>query len=125
MGHGFARRFDPLTVCTYEADVEDIIDLTDAAGRRSNGVHLTDLSCAWADDVANKREPASWRLAARLIADGTAGVLVPSFANGARPDMTNLVLWKWGPAAPHRVEVHDPNRRLPKDQTSWPGGTPS
>ena len=34
-------------------------------------------------------------------------MIVPSFANGARPDMTNLVLWRWGPALPHYVEVFD------------------
>lgn len=123
MGHGFARRFDPLTVCAYEVDAEDIVDLRDEAGRKANGVGLSDLSCAWLDDVATKREPASWRMAARLIADGRAGALVPSFATGARPDMANLVLWKWGPVPPHRVEVHDPSGRLPKDQTSWPEGS--
>lgn len=120
MGHGLARRFDPLTVCIYEVDVEDIVDLRDDAGRKACGVSLADLGCAWADDVANRRQPASWRLAATLTAEGKAGVLVPSFANGARPDMTNLVLWKWGAALPHRVEVYDPSGRLPKDQTSWP-----
>jgi RES domain-containing protein len=119
MGHGFARRFDPLTVCTYDVDVEDIVDLRDGTGRKSNGVALAELDCAWADDVANRREPASWRLAERLIAGRSAGVLVSSFAIGARSDMTNLVLWKWGPVVPHRVEVFDPSGRLPKDQTSW------
>ena len=120
MGHGFARRFDPLTVCTYDVDVEDIVDLRDDAGRKANGVDWTDLNCSWADDIANGRRPASWRLAERLIGKGRTGVLVPSFARRARPDMTNLVLWKWGPALPHHVEVHDPSGRLPKDQTSWP-----
>jgi RES domain-containing protein len=119
MGHGFARRFDPLTVCTYDVDVEDIVDLRDGAGRKANGVDLADLGCAWADNIANRREPASWRLAAGLIAGGSAGVLVPSFAIGARSDMANLVLWKWDPVVPHRVEVFDPSGRLPRDQTSW------
>jgi RES domain-containing protein len=32
--------------------------------------------------------------------------------------MANLVLWRWVPALPHKVEVHDPKRRLPKDQSS-------
>jgi RES domain-containing protein len=123
MGHGLAHRFDPLTVCAYEVDVEDIADLRREAGRRLNGVRLTDLSCPWADDVANKRQPASWRLAERLIAAGTAGVLVPSFASGAASTMSNLVLWKWGPTLPHRVEVYDPSGRLPKDQTSWPASS--
>lgn len=119
MGHGLARRFEPLTVCTYDVDVDDIVDLTKDDGRSANRVTLDDLACAWAADVANKREPASWQLARRLIADGSAGLLVPSFAVGARTDMLNLVLWKWGANLPRRVEVHDPSGRLPKDQLSW------
>jgi RES domain-containing protein len=54
-----------------------------------------------------------------LIANDVAGILAPSFALGARADMTNLVLWRWGPDPPHRVAVHDPRHRLPKEQTSW------
>lgn len=120
MTHGFAHRLDPLTICSYEVDVDDVVDLKDDHGRKANGVALAALSCAWADDVANGRYPVSWRVADRLIAQGSAGVLVPSFAVGAKPDMTNLVLWTWGPTLPHRVEVHDPSGRLPRDQTSWP-----
>ena len=118
MTHGFAHRLDPLTICSYQVDVDDVVDLKDDDGRKANGVVLAALSCAWADNVASGRYPASWTIADSLIAQGSAGVLVPSFARGARPDMTNLVLWKWGPALPHRVEVHDPDGRLPKDQTS-------
>jgi RES domain-containing protein len=120
MTHGFAHRLDPLTICSYQVDVDDVVDLRDDGGRKANGAALADLGCAWAADVANGRYPASWRIADRLIAQGRAAVLVPSFARGAKPDMTNLVLWKWGPALPHHVEVYDPSGRLPKDQTSWP-----
>lgn len=119
MGHGLARRFEPLTVCTYDVDVDDIVDLTNDEGCSASRVTLDDLACAWAADVANNREPASWQLAKRLIADGGAGLLAPSFAVGARTDMVNLVLWKWGADLPHRIEVHDPSGRLPKDQLSW------
>ena len=119
MGHGFARRFEPLTVCTYDVDVERIADLRTERSRKQRQVDLFDISCPWALDVAEGREPASWRLAARMIARGWAGLLVPSYAHGARAGMANLVLWKWGPARPHRVQVHDPSGRLPKNQTSW------
>jgi RES domain-containing protein len=41
------------------------------------------------------------------------------FARGARADVHhNLVLWIWGPDLPHRVTVHDPAFRLPRDQSS-------
>ena len=119
MGHGFSQRFAPLTVCSYEVDVDDIIDLRTDRDRRHVGVDLGDMSCAWANDRADSREPASWRVARRLIAAGAAGIVVPSFANGARSDMSNLILWIWTPDLPHRVRVHDPDGLLPKDQSSW------
>ena len=50
---------------------------------------------------------------------GHAGILVPSFARGTKPDAFNIVLWKWGPDLPHKVAVHDPSGRLPKNQLSW------
>lgn len=119
MGHGFARRFDPLTVCSYDVDVEDVADLRTDASRRTASVVLSDMACAWMADHAAGREPVSWALARRMIADGNAGVLVPSFANGARADMANLVLWRWGATLPHRVTVYDPSGRLPRNQISW------
>jgi len=120
MGHGFGHRIDPLTICSYNVDVEDIIDLRTDAERAAEDIDLAALSCAWAYDRADGRTPASWDIATRLIAKGAAGILVPSFANGARPDMSNLVLWRWGKSLPHLVRVHDPAGRLPKDQSSWP-----
>jgi RES domain-containing protein len=119
MGHGFGHRFDPLTVCTYDVDVEDIVDLRtdDACG--AEGIDLSALSCAWAYERTQGRAPASWEVTKRLTAKGAAGILVPSFANGATSGMSNLVLWQWGDALPHLVRVYDPTARLPKDQSSW------
>ena len=112
MGHGFARRFDPLTICSYDVDVADIVDLRTDADRLGAGVNLADMSCAWARDLSDGRRPASWRIAEHLIAAGAAGILTPSFATHARAGMTNLVLWRWGDDLPHRVRLHDPDGRL-------------
>jgi RES domain-containing protein len=121
MSHGFGHRIDPLTICSYNVDVEDIFDLRTDAQRAAEDIDLAALSCAWAYDRANGQTPASWDVATRLIANGAAGILVPSFARGARPDMSNLVLWRWAASRPHMVRVYDPAGRLPKDQSSWPG----
>jgi RES domain-containing protein len=118
MGHGFARRFDPLTVCCYDVDVDGVVDLRSDADRASAGVDLGQLACAWLEDRLQRRKPASWTVAEWLIAGGASGILVPSFANGPHPDMANLVLWAWGPDPQTRVTVYDPGRRLPKDQAS-------
>ncbi|MBV8911755.1 MAG: RES domain-containing protein [Acetobacteraceae bacterium] len=119
MGHGLAHRFEPLTVCSYVVDVEGLADLRDEAGRAAWGADLADMACAWAYERAAGRKPASWTLAERLIGEGVPGILVPSFAIGARPEMSNLVLWRWGEEGPHLVRVHDPSGRLPLDQSSW------
>lgn len=116
---GFAAKLEPLTVCLYEVDCEDIVDLTTDEGRSAAGVSLADMACAWALDAAERRKPASWKLAQELIAGGAAGIVAPSFARGTRPDMRNLVLWKWRRDLPWRVAVHDPSGRLPKDMLSW------
>jgi len=120
MGHGLAHRFEPLTVCSYEVDVEDIVDLRDDDSRKGNGVTLAELDCAWAADIASKREPPSWRLAKRMIANDRAGILVPSFAIGARGDMSNLVLWKWGPHPPHHIESTIPVDAYPRIRLHGP-----
>lgn len=112
MTQGFAHRMEPFTVVGYDVDVSDIIDLRTDAGRRAAGVKLADMSCAWRLDLDNAREPASWQIANRLRRTA-AGILVPSFANGARADMHNLVLWTWGADLPHRVTAYDPSGRLP------------
>jgi RES domain-containing protein len=120
MSHGFAHRFDPLTVCCYEVDVSDIVDLRTNAGRKKAQVTLKDLGCPWALDLAEGREPASWKVARRLLKEGAAGILVPSFARRAdQSKHRNLVLWKWGAKLPHRITVYDPSSRLPRNQSSW------
>jgi RES domain-containing protein len=116
---GFGYKIEPLTICMYEVDCEDIIDLRDEAGRAAADLALADMACPWALDLSEGRQPASWRVAKTLIQGGAAGVLVPSFARNARPDAANLVLWNWSGQPPHKVTVHDPNARLPKDQSSW------
>jgi RES domain-containing protein len=118
--HGFAHRFDPLTVCCYDVDASDVIDLRTNASRKRAGVNWNELDCPWLLDIAEGRQPASWRLALRLIKDGAAGILVPSFARGARRNVhRNLVLWKWGPDLPYQVTVYDPESRLPRNRSSW------
>lgn len=117
---GFAHRLTPLVLCSYDVDCDDIVDLRTAACRAEAGISFKELATPWADDLAHGREPASHALAGRLIAGGAAGMLAPSLAHGGTDDDQNLVLWRWGPQLPHRVQVFDPSGRLPKNQLSWP-----
>ena len=54
-----------------------------------------------------------------MIEVGLAGIIVPSFAEGANPDAKNLVLWRWSEDLPHRVSIIDLERRLPRNDASW------
>lgn len=114
---GFAHRIDPCVLCAYDVDCRDITDLRTEAGRTAAKVRLDDMSCAWMDFLARGERPPSWAIHDRLKLE-SAGILVPSFAPGAGADDHNLVLWRWG-ESPHRVEVIDPDNRLPRSQASW------
>lgn len=116
---GFAHRLTPYVLCSYDVDCEDIADLRTDPDRAGHDVGRSDLACAWGDALIAGREPESWRVVRRLMAEGHAGILVPSFANGATADDQNLVLWRWGPDLPHKVMVYDPTAKLPKNQLSW------
>lgn len=116
---GFSAKINPLVLCAYEIDSEDILDFRDGNTRAATAVSAADLACPWLAQLAAGREPASWIVARRLIGDGVAGVIVPSFAPGATPDDANIVLWRWTDARPHFCAVHDPSGRLPKNQLSW------
>jgi len=119
INQGLGYRIDPCLLCCYDMDCADIADLRTHPGRAEHGVAPEELSSAWLSDPRGRTEPATWRLARRLIARGIAGILVPSFAPGASLKDENLVLWKWSERPPHQVRAFDPGGRLPRDQRSW------
>lgn len=119
VSHGFARRIDPLVLCSYDVDCDGIVDLRTDEGRRSANVSLDDMACGWMDLATRGSRPPSWAIFERLSLEGAAGILIPSFAVGADDRDANLVLWTWSRNRPHRVEVFDPSGRLPKNQLSW------
>lgn len=117
---GFTKRLQPLTMCEYNVDCEGVADLRDDAARTAHGVSRDELGCAWLSfQLAGKKAP-SWLVIDRLRAFGSSGMLVPSFVPGATDANANLVLWRWGPNLPHKVDVYDPSGRLPANQLSWP-----
>jgi RES domain-containing protein len=87
--YGLPHRFHPTHHCTYDADVDDTIDLRTLAEQQRAGVPLAELACGWRYDLIENREPASWRITGRL-SKTSAGILAPSFAAGATPAMHKL-----------------------------------
>ena len=115
----FPFKGQPMTICGYRVDCEDIEDLCDASVRRALDVKSEDLACAW-EYLADMGEvPPSWSVADRLMASGVAGIIVPSFAHGATASDRNVVFWTWADAPPHEVKVIDEAARLPKNDASW------
>lgn len=116
---GLPFKAQPMTMCAYAVDCEDIADLTDPATLATLYITPADLSCPWEDLADRGAIPPSWGIANRLRAAGVAGIIVPSFAPGAGAADRNVVFWRWAEVPPHQVRVIDDLGRLPKDESSW------
>lgn len=115
----FPFKAQPMTLCAYEVDCEDVLDLTDRATCAAHGIAPADMACPWKDLATRGIRPPSWSLTERLVAAGIAGVIVPNFAKGAVSEDINVVFWAWGALPPHQVRVVDDDHRLPTDARSW------
>jgi RES domain-containing protein len=109
---GFANRMPPLTLVEYDLDIGPLMDLTAVVADSDVARWLPELGCAWAV-LATASEPVpTWQLADLLIKRRCAGIIVPSFAQGATAEDGNVVLWRWGDDLPERVVAFDPDGRL-------------
>ncbi|MGH7104521.1 MAG: RES family NAD+ phosphorylase [Acetobacteraceae bacterium] len=109
----------PLTLCAYEVDCHDVLDLTDPATLAAHEITPQDLACPWKDLETRGLKPPTWLIADRLTKAGIAAVIVASYASRATVADINVIFWIWGPLPPHQVRVIDDERRLPKDARSW------
>jgi RES domain-containing protein len=115
----FPFKAQPLTLCAYQVDCHDILELTDPASLATHGCSPADLACPWKELETRGIRPPTWLLVERLDRAGIAGIVVPSFASKATAKDVNVVFWDWGPAPPHQVRVIDDEHRLPRDAISW------
>jgi RES domain-containing protein len=116
--HGFAYRFEPLTICTYEIESMELADLTDDGFLDDNKLSDADLQSPWFLEKSDGLRPKSWMAHDRLHKTWP-GIIVPSFARNARPEFRNIVLWRWNTNQTNKVTIYDPNSRLPRNQESW------
>jgi RES domain-containing protein len=90
------RPFEPVTLVAYTADVAPVLDTGDPELSAAVGVEAAVLAADdWRMQMIEGGLSDGQRLAARLIAAGWAGMIVPSFARGVKPGARNLVLWTW------------------------------
>ncbi len=105
----------PTTIVAYHADIEKICDGRDPAALTPFGMTPAGLADpSWRDQMRSGGKAATQIFAEALMAEGYHGLLVRSFARGAGEADLNLVLWRWGDAAPARITLIDDDGRLSK-----------
>lgn len=103
----------PTTLVAYEADIESVFDCRAEEALMAHGMDAAALANpTWRDQMKSTGLSRTQSFAVSLLRTGHAGLLVRSFASGATADDLNLVLWRWGPNAPARLQLVDDERRL-------------
>lgn len=93
----------------YRADIGPLLDGRDDAALTSFGMTPATLADpTWRDRMLARQPVPTQQLAEAAIAQGFAGILVPSYARGAPADALNLVLWSWD----GRLNLVDDSDRL-------------
>lgn len=99
----------PTTLVAYQADIGALLDGRDVAALRPYQVTPADLADpSWRYKMLSGKTVPTQDLAEAAIADGFAGIVVPSYARGASSDSLNLVLWSWE----GRITLVDDDDRL-------------
>ena len=108
-----AGSFQPITLVSYDTEIDGVFDSRDDAALRTEGMSPAELADpTWRDQMRAGGEARTQAFARNLIAKGYRAILVRSFAPGATERDLNLVLWQWGDAAPARLTLIDDENRL-------------
>lgn len=96
-----------------DAALADLTDPTVLSGLAvDDDIHL----CEWRMRLDEGKVPQTHQLRQRLLADNFDGVIYPSFMS---PGGTCVALWRWNEKDAPRLDVVDPDGRLPKTPASW------
>jgi RES domain-containing protein len=101
----------PTTLVSYTAEIERVFDSRDTTAllaMQMDSAALADTT--WRDQMKANGEARTQIFARTLIANGFSGLLVRSFAPGARADDLNIVLWNWTTPSSHLTLIDDENR---------------
>ncbi|MDN5925493.1 MAG: RES domain-containing protein [Hyphomicrobiales bacterium] len=108
----------PATLAAYKVTLTEVVDLSEGFDPDRWVSDWKDWGCAWRQIARIDRKiPPSWKLADLVITAGLRGILFPSLRHAGG---TNLVIFPANLLDGDTVEVHDPDNRLPHDQSSWP-----
>lgn len=107
----------PATLAGYKVKADEIVDFSGGFDPSIWTDEWREWDCDWKYVARiDKTTPASWVLGDMLITRGCRGLLYPSVR---RPRGTNLVLFPSNMTSSDSLEVHDPFKDLPADQSSW------
>jgi len=111
---GFVQH--PALIAQLELTGSRLADLTDPRFlgllKISEDIHR----CEWRDLMDRGLVPETHALRDLLLAQGFHGVIYPSFMS---PGGTCVALWRWNEAGTPRLDVIDPDSRMPKTPASW------
>ncbi|MDX0518082.1 RES domain-containing protein [Sinorhizobium medicae] len=111
---GFVQH--PALIVQLELRDAVLADLTDFKVLADLDVDETIHSCEWRDMLDKGAVPQTHQLRTALLARDYHGVIYPSFMS---PGGTCVALWRWNGAKEPRLDVIDPEGRLPKSPASW------
>lgn len=111
---GFVQH--PALIAQLKLTGARLADLTDAETLRALRVGEDIHRCEWRDLMDRGLVPETHKLRARLLKQGFDGVIYPSFMS---PGGTCVVLWRWNAGAGPRLDIVDPEGRLPRTPASW------
>lgn len=110
----------PLTLTSYRVKLTSVVDFRDGYSPGTWHPIWQDLTGNWRGEaLLDGIEPASWSIGDLVIDAGHTGVLFRS----VRAAGINLVIYTDRLSAEDRLTVHDPDARLPRDQSSWSPAT--
>ncbi|HEV7254850.1 MAG TPA: RES domain-containing protein [Mesorhizobium sp.] len=93
-----------------------LADLTEPAIRAELDVPSDIHAAEWRAMLDDGLEPPTHALRERLLAEGYDAVVYPSFMS---PGGTCVALWRWNADGAPKLDVIDPEGRLPKSPASW------
>jgi len=70
----------------------------------------------WREVLDEGKTPQTYLVRQQLLVSGFDGVIYPSFMS---PGGTCVALWRWNMQGAPRLDVVDPERRLPRTPASW------
>ena len=111
---GFVQH--PALIARLRLSGAKLIDLRDAPSLEKFGVDEAIHRTHWRAEMDEGRKPRTHILAARFRRAGFHGLFYPSFMS---PGGTCVALWRWNRKNGPKLEVVDPEGRMPSSRASW------